>query len=466
MNLSTLFNPILDFVSPAIYGPLGRSFESARGTAILSTFNELKRCNRMSQVELKAYRDQKLLQLLQHLTHSSPWYVRRCEGHGASLAEVRSADDLAGLPILTRDDLRQVLSESAVGAKLRRHRSYASASGGTTGDPVQLWVSQQSRNYAGAAMLRYLDWWGRKIGERMGVLWGRVGNLNRPLLSIWASNFKRSLTRRLYLNTFYLNDDILDRHYQSLYEFNPVILRGYANSIYLFACHIRDRRLPIWKSLKFISCTSEKLTGMMREVIGNVLQVPVTNYYGCGEVNSVAFECPHHTLHITEEHTILEVVDEDNRPVEDQPGRILLTDLDNFASPLVRYQSGDMGIITREPCACGRSHLVLKDIIGRVSEALELANGHRIGPGYWSTLLRFRQIQQGCVRVITPSHLQIDLILQDELSERDRQYLIQQVNIAVGEGVKVEWRRVDHIPQVKSGKNPWVRRVEDERPVS
>ena len=74
----------------------------------------------------------------------------------------------------------------------------------------------------------------------------------------------------------------------------------------------------------------------------------------------------------------------------------------------------------------------------------------------------YPEIQNACVRVLSPAHLQIDVVLSEALSLDVRNHVIASARQAVGEGVRVEFRSVDHIPAVKSGKRPWVRRAEDE----
>jgi phenylacetate-CoA ligase len=212
-------------------------------------------------------------------------------------------------------------------------------------------------------------------------------------------------------------------------------------------------------------CTSDKLTDAMRASMKSIFQVPVTSYYGCGEVMGVSGDCEKISQHISEEHIILETVDDDGRPVVDKPGRILLTDLDNYAMPLVLYEVGDIGIITHEPCTCGRVHTILQEITGRLSETLDLANSRRIAPSYWSVLFRpIEQIKRGCVRIVKPDHLEIDLVLSAPIPEENYVYLKESVAEAVGAGIRVDWREVDTIPRVRSGKYPWVRKAEDEIP--
>jgi phenylacetate-CoA ligase len=128
-------------------------------------------------------------------------------------------------------------------------------------------------------------------------------------------------------------------------------------------------------TVPMIFCTGEVLYPSQRTKLEKVFGAHVATYYGCNEVGGMAFECEYGNLHVTEEHVILETVDEDGQPVWDQPGRILITDLDNRIMPLLRYELGDVGTLTRQPCQCGRGLLVLKELQGRRQDLLQNARG-------------------------------------------------------------------------------------------
>ncbi len=451
-------------ILPDPTGPFGRVVERIRGTEILPNLELLRQSESWSLSELSSFRDRKLTELLQTTYRDCPWYRQRFEDAGLTPNLVFTAADLTALPILKKDDLRQGQQHGLESRRIAQMRLDGAASGGTTGDPIQIKMSREARNLAGAAQLRGMEWWGRRLGERTAVLWGRQPPHDMTLTAKLAERAKLFLTRRMYFNSFYLDDDILGRYYQQIARFRPVILRGYANSVYLMARFIQQRNLPPFAGLKLASCTSERLDEEMRAVIEDVFSVPAVNQYGCGEVLGIANECPEgRNMHVNEEHVILETVDERGQPIEGEPGRILLTDLDNFAMPLIRYELGDLGILSREPCCCGRAHPILRDVVGRMSEELVLANGRKISPAYWSVLLRpYPEIKHACVRVMSPSHLQIDMVLAGTLAADKKRYLEASVDEAVGSGITTEWRQVASIPPVRSGKTPWVRRPEQE----
>ena len=129
--------------------------------------------------------------------------------------------------------------------------------------------------------------------------------------------------------------------------------------------------------------------------------------YGCGECNGIAYECEaHQGLHITEEHCIIEILDKNGNPVFDEPGRVVLTDLDNNAFPFIRYENGDSAIISSRWCSCGRHSALIKELSGRTKDTIILKDGsevhgvlftdmfHELGYDNFEYFTRFQIYQQ------------------------------------------------------------------------
>lgn len=88
--------------------------------------------------------------------------------------------------------------------------------------------------------------------------------------------------------------------------------------------------------------------------------------YGLNEIGIVALRCPDGRYHVNSEHCIVEILDQDQQPcAPGKTGRIVVTALTNFAMPLIRYDSGDLGVAAGGACPCGRTSPGFSDVIGR-----------------------------------------------------------------------------------------------------
>ena len=156
-------------------------------------------------------------------------------------------------------------------------------------------------------------------------------------------------------------------------RFRPDVILSYPSIAALLALEQIEGRLAIRPAV--VSTHSEVLTGEMRARIREAWDTDPFNHYGLTEEPHVAADCAHHCgLHLFEDTSIVEIVDEAGRPVPDgTPGaKWLLTNLYNVTQPLIRYEVTD--VLTRAPglCACGRPFGLISAIGGRSEDVLRL----------------------------------------------------------------------------------------------
>lgn len=121
-----------------------------------------------------------------------------------------------------------------------------------------------------------------------------------------------------------------------------------------------------------------------RDEIEQRLRIRATDIYGLSEVGGpgVAGECECRCgLHISEDHFIVEVINpESGEPVADgEPGELVFTTVAKEAFPLLRYRTGDVASVTREPCACGRTFARMSRIHRRTDDMV-IIHGQNIHP--------------------------------------------------------------------------------------
>lgn len=145
--------------------------------------------------------------------------------------------------------------------------------------------------------------------------------------------------------------------------------------------------------------SGEVLEDETRKLIGDITAGAVINLFGASETGRLAASCPEYsTLHIHEEISYLEVVDDSGKPVPDgQTGRLVTTSFYNFAMPLIRYALGDYGAVSATPCPCGRGGQTLKFVAGRERNLFRFVDGTSKWPDMKMRDLRkiytFRQMQ-------------------------------------------------------------------------
>ncbi len=159
----------------------------------------------------------------------------------------------------------------------------------------------------------------------------------------------------------------------ALNDFQPQVLMPYPSIAALLVEAQRSGDLSIRPEV--VLPHSEALSDELRRRMAAAWGAPVFDHYGLTEEPHVACECSAHAgLHIFEDLSIVEVVDDAGRPLPDGElgSRYLLTNLYNRLQPLIRYEVTDMIAVTAEPCSCGRPFARIAQIAGRSEQTLRL----------------------------------------------------------------------------------------------
>ena len=219
-----------------------------------------------------------------------------------------------------------------------------------------------------AAVWRSEEWCGVKLGDPQVSLWG--ANFDVKPYDHMVGKLKLLLQNRLLIGTWSLNEQKTQDILGKVKGFHPKLIVAYASSIHRIAKFINYNPYPI-PSLKAIITSAETLTDDMRKGIETTFQVPVYNRYASRDVHHVAQECSaHEGLHITAENCFVEIVKDGKQVPPGEMGEIVVTRLDNWALPFIRYRTGDLGIMSERVCSCGRGLPLLGKVEGRVQDMI------------------------------------------------------------------------------------------------
>ena len=358
-----------------------------RGTHIIETKKKLLQSDFWSREQLEIYQLTKLRKLVLFSYEHVPYYRKLFDDINLKPKDVQVLADIKKIPVLTKDIVRrEYINLLADNVDINSHKIKLAKTGGTTGMPLKFYKDVQTRNFAWGAYYRWYNWMGIKNIDRKAVLWGDSNVLKKNIFHTFKSKIVNKLSNNLKLSSFNLNENTLPVIAQKLIDYKPVFLRGYLSSILQVAKYFKENNL-ILPSLKTISSTTETLLPIYRQYIEDVFHVKMFDQYGCGECNSIAFECnAHNGLHINEEHCLLEILDGNNRDCYNKSGRVVLTDLDNYAFPFIRYENGDSAILGIGECKCGRHSRKILSISGRTTDVVYLKDGSAVHGVFFTDL--------------------------------------------------------------------------------
>ena len=349
------------------------------GTSIRKTYRFLKETEKWPEEQLISYKLNKFRQLLSHAYQNVPYYRDLFDRISFRYADIRNISDIEAIPILTKEMVRQQGDRLlASNYDINSRKIKKGKTGGTTGPPLPVYKDISTRNFTWGAVYRWYDWMGIKSSDKVVVLWGYS-----KVLSIDHKARLINLTRKYFANTniinaFNLNDKTIPQIVNEIIKYKPSIIRGYLSAILQIGNYLKNNEINI-DGLKAVSTTTETLSPHYRRILQQIYGVPIFDQYGCSECGSIAFECAQHNgLHITEEHVHIEILDSYNKQLVNKPGRIILTDLDNYLMPFIRYENGDMGELTDDHCSCGNNSRLLKSVDGRSIDTVVLKDGSAV----------------------------------------------------------------------------------------
>lgn len=223
-------------------------------------------------------------------------------------------------------------------------------------------------------------------------------------------------------------------------KFEPVWITTQPSMALMLAKCFKKNKLDRISSLRYIELTGEMLFDNVRKEIEEVFGCKVANQYGCFEANSIAYECPYGNMHCMEDNVYVEVLDDKGKPIENDneniEGNIVITTLNNYAMPFVRYKTGDRGIMYKNhSCKCGNCSPVLKLTLGRVTDYALMKDGSKVSSyvfvravelvnrQYENIIRQFRVVQKDYDYFII--HMELDYEAMEEIINED---IYQEIN--------------------------------------
>jgi phenylacetate-CoA ligase len=187
--------------------------------------------------------------------------------------------------------------------------------------------------------------------------------------------------------------------------------------------------------------------------------VKIFDRYGSREFGNIAHQCEKHSdYHINAERFYLEIVDEDGRPVrEGEVGELVVTDLDNYGFPFIRYKIGDLASFSATTCPCGRNLPGLKSIEGRSFDIIQGMNGNRLGGTFWTLLMRrTKAVENFQVIQKEIDIIEIKVVKSADYSPHAIEDMLNAVHEKLGGPMHIDLTYVPYISPTKSGKRKFV----------
>ncbi|WP_119459247.1 phenylacetate--CoA ligase family protein [Rhodospirillaceae bacterium SYSU D60014] len=325
----------------------------------LATYNELRRNQWLDRKALRRIQDAKLRRLIRHAYQSVPYYRQLFDEAGIPPDAIRTAEDLAQIPITTKSALLAAGPEATVSTAVRPDKLITETTSGSTGQPFTTRFDRRFVRIRDALFLRALTTAGYRFGDRLMLVTSTQGKTSRSGLH--------------YVSLLEPPERLLD----ALNRCRPRVLYGCVTPLRQLASYIREMGAAAHRPKAVVS-TAEALDDETRRLFMEAFGAEVYDIFGLTEMGLVAWECGQHDgYHLAEDTTVTEFIPTG----PDGALRLVMTNLELRGMPLIRFQTGDIGVPgPSEQCACGRSLTRLQRIEGRIVDCIRLRDGLTLSP--------------------------------------------------------------------------------------
>lgn len=333
--------------------------------------------------EILAIQNEKIVKQVKHVYENVKYYRDLMDAKGVKPEDIRGVADIYKLPFLSKADLREAYPYGLLGTDLKDCVRIQSTSG-TTGKRVVAFYTQHD-----------VDLWEECTARAIVAAGGTNDDVVQVAYGYGLFTGGAGLhggSHKVGCMTLPMSSGNTERQIQFMMDLNATILcctPSYA--AYIGETLAEKGYKPEDNKLKAGIFGAEPWTEEMRQSIEKSLGIKAYDIYGLTEISGpgVSFECEEQKgMHINEDHFYVEIIDPDTGEVlpEGSKGELVFTCLDKEAFPLLRYRTRDICVLTREKCACGRTHVRMTKPMGRSDDML-IIRGVNVFPSQIETVL-------------------------------------------------------------------------------
>lgn len=408
--------------------------DAVRGGNVKKHYNEIKKCYEQGITDKEV--EEKMEKLFSHTVNTCTYY---------SDLKGKEALNLSDFPIMNKMEYLAHYDEVLSSEYKDKKGNITMTTSGSTGTPFSVIQNRDKANRNTAVSIAWNEIGGFRLGDK------------RAFLRVWANTNKKSTISKMMenlitLNAESLNDEKLEAVCSLMEQKKVKSLTGYSASLVELSDYIERTKRDLSKiHLNSVFTISEALDEQEKQLLEQQFGCPVNSFYSSQENGNMSMRQKDKGYQLDASTWFIEILkfDSDEPAGEGELGRIVVTDLYNYAFPMIRYENGDAGKLVRERIpGTDRYKIYLSEVYGRRMDMVYDLQGNAISPHNISINMRG-----------------IENLVQWKFIQKDRQEYIIQLNCK-GEvdtepikkrfhsicGDNITFEIVDEIPVLASGK--------------
>lgn len=390
--------------------------------------------------QLNTIRDRRVCSIVRYAAETVPYYQDLFRRERIDVRDIKTAADLARLPLIEKQLLREqpeyFRSQSRLG-----QTAIPLKTSGSTGVPLTIYHDRYDFLNNAAA---------RQRGEI--ALREALGGLrNFKTVSIGFSESMIVKVRSIVSQSAFVPGkkgnvplsflDPLDQVLTQLNQLRPDVLQSYGSYLELLYGSVAARKIPLHRP-RLIMYNSDSLSEKARELIRANYGIPILSIYGTVETLNIGFSCiAQQGIHVNDDRTHVRIINAEGREAgREEPGEVIVSNLVNRGTVLLNYRLGDLAALTTDRCECGRTLPRLLDLEGRVEDILQLPSGRFVHPrAVWRILRPRNDVVQYQLIQTAPGSFELHLAMTDQSKfAKSAAEIIPLIIEALGEPVSIQ----------------------------
>lgn len=406
----------------------------------------LKRILDKSETDFNLYIQNKKQEIVNyHLQHNAFY---------KSLVKNTNTTDWKNIPIMTKRDLQQPLNKRLSDGFTAKN-VYVNKTSGSSGHPFVFAKDKFCHALTWSIIQHRFDWFGLDFNTSKQA---RFYGIPLDKKGYYKERFKDFLSNRHRFSVFDLSDTAFEICLEKFKKTRFDYINGYTSSVVQFAKFLKNKNLvltTVCPTLKACIVTSEMLFEDDKELLEQQFGVSVINEYGASELDLIAFQNPKDIWQLNSETLFVEILNEkDNVLPLGEEGRIVITSLYNKAHPFIRYDVGDIGVLSKNSTL---QKPILKKLIGRTNDIAVLPSGKKAAGLTFYYITKSIIEDDGKVKEFIIEQLKIDTfkvkyVGTKKISEAKAEKIKIEMENYLEKGLTIIFERQDKIERSKSGK--------------
>ena len=368
---------------------------------------------KQSQVDIVAFQEKKLQEVLAYVNEHSAFYKRLFKEHNINVSAIKTLSDLTKLPTTCKDDLQRdndafrCVPKSAI-------VDYASTSG-TLGTPVTFGLTDNDLNRLAYNEAISLACAGIKKGDVVQLM----TTIDRRFMAGLAYFLG---VRQLGASIVRVGAGIPELQWDSIRLYEPTYLIAVPSFLLKMIAYAEKNGIDYEaSSVKGVVCIGESLrnqdfsnTLLAEKIAEKWKGIKLYSTYASTEMSTTFTECEYQQGgHHHPELIITEVLDDaGNRVGENESGELTITTLGVEAMPLVRFRTGDIVTMHTGTCACGRNTARVSPVLGRKQQMIKYKGTTLYPPVLMDLLTNFEEIENYIIEISTNSILTDEILIR------------------------------------------------------